>query len=374
VGGTLVPPSRTIAVLHDYFGIRGGGERLVLTLCRELGADLAYAYREPESFGPEQFPPVVHDLNLPRIFRRPGLRVVALSMAFARARGWASPYPTRIYSGVAALFAAPPKGLGRNIFYCHTPPRFLFDKKQYFSSGNRLVGGLRRVVEGWFERRYRRAVDRMDLIVTNSETTRARIKRYLGRDSVVVYPPCDTERFVWRGQGDYYLSTARLTGLKRVDVIVDAFRLMPDKRLIVASGGEELEALKRRAKGAPNISFLGWVGETELIDLVGGAIATIYVPQDEDFGMSAVESMAAGKPVIGVAEGGLLETIVDDETGILLKPDFTAHDLAQAISGLTPARALSMRDACEAGASRFSVAAFAATMRGLVGPADGNRA
>ncbi len=159
----------------------------------------------------------------------------------------------------------------------------------------------------------------MHVIVANSENVQRRIKRYLGHDSIVVYPPIDTESFVWGEPQGYYLSTARLTPLKRVATIVEAFVRMPDRQLVVASGGEDEAALRRVApRGHSNIRFTGWTDEAQLRSLISGAIATIYIPVDEDFGMSPVESMAAGKPVIGVAEGGLLETIVPGRDGGVL--------------------------------------------------------
>ena len=193
------------------------------------------------------------------------------------------------------------------------------------------------------------------------------IADHLGRESVVVYPPCDTETFTWQGQQGYYLSTARLTPLKRVDRIVEAFLRMPDKKLVVASQGEEFDRLKLLAGDAKNITFLGWVSEADLRRLIGEAIATIYVPVNEDFGMSPVESMAAGKPCIGVAEGGLLETVLDGETGLLLRPDFTVDDLVEAVHRLNTGRAMSMRHACEARATLFRRRAFVQTMHEIIG-------
>ncbi|TAI66397.1 glycosyltransferase [Bradyrhizobium sp. Leo170] len=222
-----------------------------------------------------------------------------------------------------------------------------------------------------FQRAYERAVGRMHLIVANSENVRGRIQRFLGRDSIVVYPPCDTEGFAFAEPQGYYLSTARLVALKRVDRIIDAFRALPGKQLVVASGGDDAEALRRRAAEAPNIRFVGWTGERELRSLVAGAVATIYVPKDEDFGMSPVESMAAGKPVIGVAEGGLLETVLDGETGLLLPAGFTAEDIAAAVDWLTAPRALSMRRACEARAAQFTRARFINGMRAAIASAGG---
>lgn len=363
------PPPSDVALFHDYFAIRGGGERLVLVLARELeGCTLVHGYRTPDSYDGEAFPERSVSLDLPLPFRRSGLRAMALAAAFTRRRRWAASVPVRIFSGVASPFATPEKGKGGvNIFYCHTPPRFLFDQRDHFLARQ---GAVRRLAAGVamrrFEKGYREAVARMDVVVANSENTRARISRYLGRDSVVVPPPVDTDEFFWGGQGDYFLSTARLTPLKQVDRIVGAFLEMPDRKLVVVSGGEELEALKRRAAGAPNIAFRGWVDDAQLRALVGNAIATIYLPKDEDFGMSPVESMAAGKPVIGVAEGGLLETIVPNETGLLLPPDFSEGDLIDAVRQMTPERALAMRSACEARASLFTREKFMSAMRAVI--------
>ncbi|NDV87930.1 glycosyltransferase [Aurantimonas aggregata] len=359
-------------VVHDYFAIRGGGERLVLTLADAVGADLLFGYRSPDSYDDAMFPAGTRDLNLPMALRRPGLRAAALAARFAMERRRVARHDLRVFSGVAAPFAAPDAGgPGRNIFYCHTPPRFLYDQRAHFAS---MLGGpagaLKKAGLAQFRRGYEAAVGRMEAIVANSETVQARIRSFLGRDSTVVYPPCDTKSFVWGGQQDYYLSTARLAGLKRVDRIVDAFRMMPDRQLVVASGGDELAALRRRAEDAPNITFLGWVEEDRLRRLIGEAIATIYVPVEEDFGMSPVESMAAGKPVIGVAEGGLRETIVDGETGILLPPDFQPADIADAVGRLPASRAAAMRAACEARAELFSEERFVAGMRAVVLGAD----
>jgi glycosyltransferase involved in cell wall biosynthesis len=108
------------------------------------------------------------------------------------------------------------------------------------------------------------------------------------------------------------------------------------------------------------------VSDEALLDLVGNAIATIYLPRDEDFGMSPVESMAAGKPVIGVAEGGLLETIAQGETGILLPPDFSDEDLIDAVRQMTAERALAMRSSCEVRARNFTREKFVSAMREVI--------
>jgi len=184
------------------------------------------------------------------------------------------------------------------------------------------------------------------------------------------------------------LSTARLDPLKRVDRIVEAFKRMPDKKLVVVSGGSEEEKIRKAAAGADNIKVLGWVSESKLQELMGNCIATIYIPMDEDFGISPVESMAAGKPVIGVQEGGVLETIggedllcrmpigkektkntesfIETPHGLLIKKAPEIEDIVQAIYWMTPHRALEMRENCEARAQLFDILLFIRAMVGEI--------
>jgi glycosyltransferase involved in cell wall biosynthesis len=125
-------------------------------------------------------------------------------------------------------------------------------------------------------------------------------------------------------------------------------------------------ALVALAAEAPNIQFVGWTSDAELADWVGRARATLYVPVDEDFGMSPVESMAAGKPGIGVAEGGLLETVLDGQTGVLLSPALGVAALCAAVESMTAERAREMRAACEARAQVFRSEVFEARIRALL--------
>jgi glycosyltransferase involved in cell wall biosynthesis len=271
----------------------------------------------------------------------------------------AASYPTRLFSGSYAPLANRGFGHGRSIYYCHTPPRFLYDLRDHYQASfpawqGPLLAALRR----WLQPRYEAAVRSMDVVLANSRNVQRRLQDYLGVASRVVYPPVDTDRFQWLADDGYFLSTARLEPLKRVDMLVRAFKRMPSMRLVVSSGGSELARLTALAADAPNIRFTGWLDDAQLTTLMGRARASIYVPLDEDFGMSPVESMAAGKPVIGVAEGGLLETVVDGETGILLPPQLTEDALVAAVLALDARRAAAMRGACVLQAQQFSTERF----------------
>ena len=286
--------------------------------------------------------------------------------AFSRFPGQS--FPWVIFSGSLSLLAH--KRIdGPKILYCHTPPRLLYDQKDfYFSEMSPFKRPAMKLLISIYQKVYEDAVRDMDIIIANSGNVQKRIKRYLARDSDVVYPPCDTTGFKWLGQENYYLSTARPDILKRVDVIVRAFLKMPDKNLVVISGGSELKRIRKMAETASNITVFGWVDQPQLMQLTGRCIATIYIPRDEDFGMSPVESMSAGKPVIGVAEGGMLETVKDGETGILIKtpgePD--PEDVINAVTQMTTHAAVEMRNECEARASVFGIEPFIEKMTGIL--------
>ena len=213
----------------------------------------------------------------------------------------------------------------------------------------------------------------MDGIAANSANVAQRLSDYLGIEGVeVIHPPVETGVFRWLDAGDYYLSTARLEPYKRVELVVRAFMEMPNRQLVVASGGSELPALKQLAAGYGNIRFTGWQSEQQLRELIGRCAATVYVPVDEDFGLSPVESMAAGKPVIGVAEGGLLETVQQGETGFLINKDHfsqgdtAVHAICEAVATLSLADIQGMRAACEQQAKAFDVKIFNRKFRDFI--------
>jgi glycosyltransferase involved in cell wall biosynthesis len=355
-------------VLYDFLYTRGGAERVALEMARGLpGADLGFGSRDRSHF-PDDMLAGIDLVDLGVRSGVVGARTLRGMLAYRTRTTFLRRYDWVIYSGSVAQEAVFNHPQGANIYYCHTIPRFAYDLYGYYAGRlDRWQLPLFWALVGLIRRRYPRALARMDKVAANSENVRQRIGKYLGLDAAVVYPPCDVDAYRWLGQGGFYLSTARLEPYKRVDLIIDAFRYMPDKKLVVASGGSAFQTLKRRAAGCENIHFAGWVDDAALSRLMGNAIATLYLPKDEDFGMSPVESMAAGKPVIGVAEGGLMETVVHGETGMLLSPEPTVEAIIAAVRELDPERALGMRVACERRARLFSRQKFLNQMRALVG-------
>ena len=203
-----------------------------------------------------------------------------------------------------------------HVSYCHSPTRYLWsDAQSYVAELNQpkivklfLPILLNRLRQWDFQ-----AAQRVDYFIANSEFVAKRIKKYYRRDSKVIYPPVNVNKYTVSDKvGNYYVVVSRLRPYKRVDLAVDAFNQL-GLPLVVVGGGEEYDKLKNRAKD--NIKFVGEVSDEEKNRILGGSKAFIF-PQEEDFGISPVEAMACGKPVIAYRSGGALETVVENKTGV----------------------------------------------------------
>jgi glycosyltransferase involved in cell wall biosynthesis len=226
-----------------------------------------------------------------------------------------------------------------HICYCHTPTRYLWsDTHQYIQDlkYNKYFKKIISLVLNYIRMWDKLAADRVDLFMGNSSFIASRIKKYYRRDSIVMHPPVETDKFKIADQvGDYFLIGARLAPYKRVDLAVQAFK-NSDKKLKVFGDGIDLPRLKNIAQGSSNIEFLGRVDDTKKAELYSHCQAFIY-PQEEDFGITAVEAMASGRPVIAFKRGGALDTVVDGVTGVFFKEQ-TVESLVEAINNFDSAK------------------------------------
>lgn len=203
-----------------------------------------------------------------------------------------------------------------HVSYCHSPMRYAWDNSHEYLRTytypwpiSKFIPKIIHKIRMWD----RVAADRVDYFLTNSNYVKNRIKKYYRRDSEVIYPMIDTSEFhIAKGKKDYFLAVGRFTPYKRFDLIVDAFNELPYKLKIVGTGKQEKE-LKSKAK--KNIEFLGHVSEKQLKELYANAKALIF-PQVEDFGITPLEAMASGRPVIAFKGGGALETVKHKKTGL----------------------------------------------------------
>jgi len=202
-----------------------------------------------------------------------------------------------------------------HICYCHTPTRYLWnDSHNYLRElkVNRLIKTILPMTLHKLRVWDRLAADRGDNFVANSQTVARRIKKNYNRDSQVIYPPAAINNFfISREPKKYFLAGGRLVPYKRFDLVVKAFsRLGIPLKLFGI--GPEMKYLKKIAK--PNVEFLGRVSDESKARLYANCLAYIN-PQEEDFGITAIEAMASGRPVIAYRRGGAMETIKAGETG-----------------------------------------------------------
>lgn len=218
-----------------------------------------------------------------------------------------------------------------HICYCHTPTRYLWsDTHQYIKElqYNKYFKKIISLVLNYVRIWDKLAADRVDKFVANSNFIASRIKKYYRRDAIVIYPPVDVEKYsIVDNLGDYFLIGCRLAPYKRVDIAIEAFK-KSGKKLKIFGDGVDSERLKSLAKGYGNIEFVGRVSDEEKIDLFCRCQAFIH-PQEEDFGITPVEAMAAGRPVIAYRQGGALETVIEGKTGLFFNEQ-TADSIEEA--------------------------------------------
>ncbi|RME83435.1 MAG: glycosyltransferase family 4 protein [Caldilineae bacterium] len=242
-----------------------------------------------------------------------------------------------------------------HICYCLTPTRYVWMPDAYLERegrGRLLSLGLRPLL-AWLRRWDYAAAQRVTHFVAISTAIRDRIRRYYHRDSRLIFPPVDTERFRPNGKRPepFFFSLGRLIPYKRVDLAVRACNKLGAK-LLVAGSGRDRAALE--ALAGPTVEFLGRVSDAEAEDLMARCQAFLF-PGLEDFGITPLQAQAAGRPVIAYGAGGALDTVIPGVTGELFYEQ-TVDALADVIARFDPDRYDPA--ACRANARRFSIPRF----------------
>lgn len=346
-----------IAIFHDYIGAIGGGEKLVLTLARGLGADVITTDVDVDSVSKMGFKDV-NIISIGRTVKMPPLKQISASFKFAMC-DFSKEYDFFIFSGNWAHFAV--RRHRPNLYYCHTPVRAFYD---LYDDMIARMGFIRKqVAKVWvhvhkaFDQYYVRFVD---TIVVNSKNTQDRVMKYYKRDSVVIYPPINTSKFKFKSDGDFWLSVNRLYPEKRVELQIDAFARLPDEKLIIvggyAKGDHSQKYIHKISSNLPdNVRLCGEVSEEELVELYATCKGFIATALDEDFGMTPVEAMASGKSVVVVREGGFVESVIDGVTGYLVEP--TVDSIVEAIVKISQ-EPFKFRLACIGRAKEFDSSIF----------------
>jgi glycosyltransferase involved in cell wall biosynthesis len=218
-----------------------------------------------------------------------------------------------------------------HICYMNTPPRMFWEPFEYFEESPALRLFISPFLS-WLRVWDRTAAQRPDVLIANSKTPQARIKKYYGRDSNIIYPFVDLERFRIHPNENspldysnlntfgYFLVVSRLTSWKKIDIAIEACNQLKLPLKIIGEG-HDLPRLKKLA--GPNIEFLGRLTDKEVVRYYKNCRALIF-PQKEDFGITPLEAMAAGKSVIAFKAGGALETVIEGKTGEFFYPQTTS--------------------------------------------------
>ena len=323
-----------VALIHDHLAQDGGAERVLKVLAdmfpnapihtllyEKKNADKYYRHRRIETSIIQKLPGGISHYQWYMPF-------MPMAVEFFDLSGYDLVISDS--SSFAKGVITPSRTL--HICYCHTPTRYLWsDTHQYINElkYNKYFKKAISLVLNYIRMWDKLAADRVDQYIANSRFVASRIKKYYKRESTVIYPPVETEKFkIYDSPGDYFLIGGRLAPYKRVDIVIEAFKKI-NKKLKIFGDGVDLMHLKNLAQGHENIEFLGRVDDEAKAELYSRSLAFIY-PQEEDFGITAVEAMASGRPVIAYRRGGAIETVIDGVTGTFFDEQ-TADCLAQAV-------------------------------------------
>lgn len=343
-----------IALVHDYLLVLRGAERTFAAMSDIWPTAPVYTllYDEAGTEGRFTGHAVESSLLQRTQTKQGGFRKLLPLFPFAVERLPVQNRQIVVSSSSAFAHGVRPSPNATHICYCHTPFRYAwFERDRAMREVSPLLRpALKGILDG-IRRWDRKACQRVTRYVANSRHTQRRIREIYGRESNIVHPPVEVDRFRSGEPGDYFITVTELVPHKRVEVAAEAVT-SANQRLKVVGGGPELERLK--AKYPKNVEFLGRVDDDELVDLYAHARAAI-VPNVEEFGIAAVEAQAAGRPVIAAKAGGALETVVEGLTGYLVGPG-DADDLERTLRRFKPEHFDA--DAIQERAQTFSAAAF----------------
>lgn len=306
-----------VALVHYWLVSMRGGEKVLEELCDLFPtADIFTHVYDPHVISP--------------VIRRHNVHTTMISgLPFAR-RLYKNYLPLmpmaleqldlRDYDLVISSESGPAKGVltrpdAMHICYCHSPMRYIWNMYlDYRKSLNPVLRPLMTWMAGSLRRIDQASAGRVDLFVANSNNTRRQIKKYYGRDALIVHPPVDVDAFHRTGEksGDFYLAVGQLVRYKRMDLAIEACNRLK-RRLVIIGEGEEYKSLRKLA--GPTVTFLGRQDFSEIRNHYAWCRALLF-PGEEDFGIVPVEAMAAGKPVIALSRGGALETVIARRTGL----------------------------------------------------------
>lgn len=312
-----------VAIVHDFLTKLGGAEK-VLKVLTEIYPDApiyTLFYDQKGTKGEFSKSIIITSILQNHPLKKISQKSLLAKYPYATEQFDLSKYDVVISSSNSFAHGVITKPNTFHLSYCHSPMRYVWDWYHEYLTEHKIgfgpkglyIRNILSTIRIWDKV----ASDRVDLYVANSKNVQKRIKKYYQKDSLMLYPPVDLDEinFSKNPVSDYYLIVSRLEPYKKIDLAVEAFN-KNGKNLIIIGEGMQLKKLKSVAKN--NIQFLGWQPDQIVYECMSKAKALIF-PGEEDFGLTPVESMATGRPVIAFKKGGTLETIIEGETGLFFK-------------------------------------------------------
>jgi len=309
-----------VALVHDYLNQYGGAEKVLEAFCEIFPNapiyTLIYSKKKMKGFFKNKEIKTSFLQKIP--FAKSKHRIFPLLMPVAIEQFDLSDYDLVLSDSASFAKGVITKPSTLHICYCHTPPRYAWDDSHKYIKEFRMSKLIKKLVP--FFMNYIRIWDkeaalRVDRFICNSNFVADRIRKYYRKNPKVIYPPVETDRFFISDKTekkDYFLMVGRLMSYKRFDIAIQAFNKLGLSLRVIGDGPEKSNLEKKANR---NIEFLGEVSNKELPKYYRECKALIF-PQEEDFGITALEAMACGKPVIAYRGGGALESVKEKETGI----------------------------------------------------------
>jgi len=320
IQGTRSQPK--VAIVHEWLTNMGGSEQVVSVLLELFpDAPVYTSIYEPSNLVPSLAEADVRPSflqHLPKFLRKHQNLLPLMPYAFEQ-------FDLSDYDLVISSSSSCAKGVITgtktiHVCYCYTPMRYAWD---FYHLYMRSIKGVKRWVAIWLMHRIRLwdrlSADRVDHFIAISHAVQDRIQKHYRRESRVVYPPVNIDRFISSCvRAEFYLVVSRLVGYKRVELAIEACHRI-GRHLIVIGDGEEQKHLKAMDQGkGETIKFMGHQSDQVVADYLSRALAFLF-PGEEDFGLTMVEALASGCPVIAYGQGGAIDIVEDGVTGVLFK-------------------------------------------------------
>ena len=343
-----------VAVIHDWLtGMRGGEAVLEGILDAVPGADLFTLFHFPGSVSEKIESRTIYTSSLQRMARRVRDYRQLLPLFPRAVREWdLGGYDLILSSSHCVAKGVDAKGKP-HLCYCHTPMRYIWDRfDDYFPRTKPLRRAAAISIAPWLRRWDVKTSAGVTRFVANSTFVQDRIRRYYGRDAEIVHPYVDDaflEAPLVDDRDDYHIIVSALVPYKKIELAIEA---MQGRKLVIIGGGPLLEQLRERS--GPNVTLMGSVSRDRIIERLARA-RSLILPGVEDFGITPLEAMALGTPVVALGEGGVRDSVVDGTTGIF----FDAPKVEALVRALDAVENHAWdREAIRARAREFSRAVF----------------